>query len=422
MIFFHLNWKTELIPWVENAIICVMKQRMIGFPGGSFFLFGPRGTGKTMWLLHKFPDALTVNLLEADVRRTLTARPEYLVDIIAANADKSVIIIDEIQRVPVLLDTVHDLIEKNRGKRFILTGSSARKLKRAQGADLLGGRAVKCLCHPFLASEMGDDFELADALQLGMLPLVRYPIVQEPQAVLRTYLDLYLQGEVINEGVIRNLDVFSRFLETASFSHGCVLSASAIAREAGVKRSTVDSYFAILEEMLVTTRLPVFTKRAKRETIAHSKFYFFDAGVYRALRPKGPLDRPEEIDGMALEGLVLQHLRAWLDYSGERNALYFWRTRAGVEVDFIVYTPTDFVAIEVKNTARIRSEDLAGLKAFKQDYPECRTLLLYRGRQQTFVDGVLAVPVERFLMKIVPNTALPDSNWQTSCLSEEHSR
>ncbi len=365
-----------------------------------------------MWLGQQFPEALTVNLLEADVRRALTAHPEKLVDIVAANADKTTYIIDEIQRVPALLDTIHDLIEKNREKRFILTGSSARKLKRAQNADLLGGRAVKCTCHPFLASEMGEDFDISDALLLGMLPLVRYPIAQKPHDVLKTYLDLYLQEEVINEGVVRNLDVFSRFLETASFSHGSVLSASEIAREAGVKRSTVDSYFQILEEMLVSTRIPVFAKRAKRELIAHRKFYLFDAGVYRTLRPKGPLDRPEEIDGMALEGLVLQHLRAWLDYSGERNALYFWRTRSGVEVDFIVYTPTDFVAIEVKNTARVKSSDLSGLKAFRQDYPECRTLLLYRGCQQMFVDGVMTVPVERFLKEIIPNRPLPDIGWR----------
>ena len=398
----------------EYVIMHTMKQRTIGFPKGSFFLFGPRGTGKTVWLGQQFPEALTVNLLEADVRRALTAHPEKLADIVAANADKSTYIIDEIQRVPVLLDTIHDLIEKNRDKRFILTGSSARKLKRAQNADLLGGRAVKCMCHPFLASEMGSDFNLSDALQLGMLPLVRYPIAQEPQDVLRTYLDLYLQEEVVNEGIIRNLDVFSRFLETASFSHGSVLSASEIAREAGVKRSTVDSYFQILEEMLVSTKIPVFTKRAKRELIAHSKFYFFDAGVYRTLRPKGPLDRPEEIDGMALEGLVLQHLRAWLDYSGERNALYFWRTRSGVEVDFIIYTPREFVAIEVKNAAKVKSSDLAGLKAFRQDYPECRTVILYRGRQQMVVDGILTVPVERFLKEIVPNHPLPDANWRSS--------
>ena len=390
-----------------------MKKRYIGFPNGSFFLFGPRGTGKTVWLGQQFPEALSINLLEADVRRHLTANPENLVDIVDANADRTTFIIDEIQRVPALLDTIHDLIERRRALRFVLTGSSARKLKRTQNADLLGGRAIKCLCHPFLASEMGDDFNLDDALRLGMVPLVRYPIGQESEAVLKTYLDLYLQEEVINEGVIRKLDVFSRFLETASFSHGSVLSASAIAREAGVKRSTVDSYFEILDELLVTSRLPVFTKRAKREVVAHSKFYFFDAGVYRALRPKGPLDRPEEIDGMALEGLVHQHLRAWLDYSGERNALYFWRTRGGLEVDFVVYTPSEFVAIEVKNAAKVRPEHLAGLKAFRQDYPECRTLLLYRGRQQTMTDGILAVPVERFLKGLVPNRPMPDAAWRS---------
>lgn len=389
-----------------------MKQRFIGFPSGSFFLFGPRGTGKTVWLTSQFPEAFVVNLLEADVRRSLTARPERLIDIVDANADRKTFVIDEIQRVPALLDTIHDLIEKRRTLRFILTGSSARKLKRTQNADLLGGRAVKCLCHPFLASEMGNDFTLADALRLGMIPLVRYPIGQNPEAVLNTYLDLYLQEEVVNEGVIRKLDVFSRFLETASFSHGAVLSASAIAREAGVKRSTVDAYFEILEEMLVTSRLPVFSKRAKRAIVSHQKFYFFDAGVFRALRPKGPLDRPEEIDGVALEGLVHQHLHAWLDYSGERNALFFWRTRAGLEVDFIVYTPSEFAAIEVKNAAKIKTEDLAGLKAFRDDYPECRTLLLYRGRQQTMVDGILVAPVERFLKGLVPHQPLPDSAWR----------
>lgn len=389
-----------------------MKKRMIGFPGGSFFLFGPRGTGKTVWLAQQFPEAYTINLLEADVRRSLMAHPENLANIVAANADKSTFVIDEIQRVPELLDTVHDLVEHKRDKRFILTGSSARKLKRAGNADLLGGRAIKSLCHPFLASEMGADFSLDDALQLGMIPLIRYPIGQEPQAVLRTYLDLYLQEEVVNEGIVRNLEVFSSFLETASFSHGSVLSASTIAREAGVKRSTVDSYFDILKELLVTSNLPVFTKRAKRETIAHPKFYFFDAGVYRNLRPKGPLDRPEEIDGMALEGLVHQHLCAWLDYSDERNALYFWRTRAGLEVDFIVYTSKEFVAIEVKNAAKVKKEDIAGLKAFREDYPECRTLLLYRGRQQTIVDGILVAPVERFLKGIIPHQPLPDSLWR----------
>ncbi len=389
-----------------------MKQRFIGTPKGSFFLFGPRGTGKTVWLSSRFPDAFTVNLLDAPTRRSLTARPERLVDIVDANADRSVFVIDEIQRVPDLLDIVHDLIEKRRTLRFVMTGSSARKIKRAKDADLLGGRAVKCICHPFLATEMGADFRLDEALRLGMLPLVRYPIAQEPEAVLATYLDLYLQEEILNEGIVRNLDVFSRFLETASFSHGSVLSASAVAREAGVRRSTVDGYFDILDELLVTSRIPVFAKRAKREVIAHRKLYFFDAGVYRALRPKGPLDRPDEIDGMALEGLVFQQLQTWLDYSGERNALFFWRTRGGREVDFIVYTPAEFVAIEVKNAAKVQPSDLSGLRAFQEEYPECRTILLNRGREQYLCNGILVAPVERFLKGLVPGKPMPDTAWR----------
>ena len=396
------------------VIFIYMKNRLIGFPSGSFFLFGPRGTGKTFWLNKQFPDALSVNLLEADVRRRLMARPEHLIEIVNANADREVFIIDEIQKVPELLDVIHDMIEKRRPLRFIMTGSSARKLKRTPGADLLGGRAVKCLCHPFLAAEMGDDFGIEDALRLGMIPLVRYPIGHSPEEVLKTYLDLYLQEEVVSEGVVRRLDTFARFLETASFSHGSVLSASEIARDAGVKRSTIDAYFDVLEEMLVASRLPVFAKRARRELIAHRKFYFFDPGVYRTLRPKGPLDSPSGIDGVALEGLVHQQLRAWLDYSGERNALYFWRTRGGLEVDFVVYTPTEFIAIEVKNGTKLKTAEYFGLAEFKKDYPECRTLMLYRGSEQFMENGTLTVPVERFLKGLAPGKPLPDHAWRRS--------
>lgn len=385
-----------------------MKNRMINAPEGSFFLFGPRGSGKSMWLQARFPDASYVNLLEPDVRRRLLAHPEHLNALVDAAPADGVFVIDEIQHVPALLDVVHAQMEKHRDLRFVMTGSSARKLRRAGHADLLGGRAVKCMCHPFLAAEMGEDFNLESALTLGMVPLVRYPNASDSGRVLATYLDLYMQEEILNEGLIRNLESFSRFLEAASFSHASVLSSSAIARDAEIKRSTVDGYFAILEEMLVAERLPVFTKRARREMITHSKFYFFDCGVYRALRPKGPLDAPAEIDGAALEGLVFQQLRAWLDYSGVRNGLYFWRTRTGSEVDFIVYAENIFAAIEVKNAAKVSPRDLTALKAFHSDYPEAQPILLYRGteRYQTD-DGISIRPVEDFLRGLVSGSELP---------------
>ena len=379
-------------------------KRFINGVDGSFFLFGPRGTGKTTWLKAAYPDALNISLLVGDVRRELRAYPERLENYLVGLPHGGTVIIDEIQRAPMLLDSVHRLMDERRGYRFILTGSSARKLKRNANIDLLGGRAVKRMCHPFLASEMGKDFDLESALKYGMIPLVRYPEVGSSEDVLRTYLDLYLEEEVTAEGVIRNLDSFARFLRTATFSHASVLSVSEIAREAGVKRTTIDAYFDILEEMLVTARLPVFAKRAKRQLIGHDKFYFFDTGVFRALRPKGSLDNPHEIDGACLEGLVFQQLRAWNDYLGAPNELYFWRTKNGVEVDFVIYGSNCFKAIEVKNSVRVDRSDATSLEAFHKDYPESEPMLLYRGARPVKVtENVTAVPVSDFLKALEPS-------------------
>ena len=370
---------------------------------GSYFLFGPRGTGKTMWLEERFPQAIRISLLDTALRRELRAYPERLRNHIGFDTHDTTVVIDEIQRAPSLLDVIHDQMDKRRNLRFIMTGSSARKLKRNASADLLGGRALKRLCHPFLAAEMAEDFRLEDALRLGMIPLVRYPADGKSEDVLKTYLDLYLEEEIATEGVIRNLDSFARFLQVASFSHGSVLSISTVAREAGVKRSTIDAYFDILDEMMIASRLPVFTRRAKRQLIGHDKFYFFDTGVFRALRPKGPLDNPNEIDGACLEGLVYQHLRAWNDYLDTPNELFFWRTKNGLEVDFIVYGANEFIALEVKNSCHAERKDAAGLEAFLSDYPEARAFLLYRGeRKVQLTTHVAAIPVEPFLLGLTP--------------------
>lgn len=374
-------------------------QRCLRDVPGSYFLFGPRGTGKTTWLKQQIPNAQMISLLDADIRRDLRGFPERLRNYLKPPSVSDVVIIDEVQRAPELLDSVHQLMDEDRGYRFVLTGSSARKFKRNVSADLLGGRALKRMCHPFIASEMGPDFVLEDALQLGMIPLVRYPKSGTPQSVLKTYLSLYLEEEVSTEGLIRNLGTFSRFLQTASFSHASLLSLSAIAREAGVKRSTLDSYFQILEDMLITSRLPVFAKRAKRQLVGHDKFYFFDTGVFRALRPKGPLDNPQEIDGACLEGLVYQHLRAWNDYLDNPNELFFWRTKAGLEVDFVVYGENVFSAYEVKNSSRVDRSDARSLEAFHEDYPQAELQILYRGERHVQVtEHVKAVPVQEFLL------------------------
>ena len=308
-------------------------------------------------------------------------------------------VIDEVQKVPALLDVVHQLIEQREDLQFILTGSSARKLKRT-GIDLLAGRAILKSMHPFMAAEMGEMFDLEKALQLGLVPLI--VAADDPEVTLGAYAALYLREEVQMEGLVRSIDGFGRFLEAISFSHGQVLNVSDVARECQVGRKSVEGYIEILEDLLLSFRLPVFTRRARRQLIGHPKFFLFDAGVFRSLRPSGPLDRPAEIDGAALEGLVAQHLRAWNAYGKDRHSLYYWRTRAGNEVDFVVYGPDGLWALEVKNARNIRSKDLSGLRAFVKDYPEARAGLLYRGEERLEIDGILCLPCGEFLSGLVP--------------------
>jgi predicted AAA+ superfamily ATPase len=281
----------------------------------------------------------------------------------------------------------------------VLTGSSARKLKRA-GVDLLAGRLSVRTLHPFLAAELGSAFVMEDALRWGLVPLIFS--ASSPEETLKGYIALYLQEEVKAEGLVRRVGDFSRFLEAISFSHGSVLNISNVARECQVNRKVVESYVEILDDLLLSFRLSVFSKRARRATVAHDKFYLFDAGVYRSLRPTGPLDRPEEIDGGALEGLVAQHLRALCAYQGDCQ-LFYWRTRGGSEVDFVVYGKKRFWAIEVKNTLRIRPDDLRGLRSFREDYPEAETFLLYRGRERIKQREILCLPCGEFLSSLVPS-------------------
>jgi predicted AAA+ superfamily ATPase len=378
-------------------------SRFIEKAEDSFFLFGPRGTGKSTWTSWAYPDALTVNLLEPDVFRRYSARPETLLELIRAQTTPRTVIIDEVQKVPDLLDTVHQLMEEKRDWRFVLTGSSARKLKR-EGIDLLAGRAVLKTMHPFMAAELGQKFNLNEALETGLLPVILAS--SDRQESLRSYTALYLKEEVQLEGFVRKIGHFARFLEVVSFSHAALLNMSNIARESEIERKTVEGYIDILEDLLIAFRLPVFKKRAQRQVSEHPKFYLFDAGVYRSLRPRGPLDRPQEIDGGALEGLVAQHLRAWIAYSGGRHELSFWRTRSGVEVDFIVYGAEGFWAIEVKNTLAIRDEDLRPLRTFHKDFPECRPLFLYRGKDRIYRQGILCLPCQDFLLQLRPNRPL----------------
>jgi predicted AAA+ superfamily ATPase len=372
-------------------------------PSESFFLLGPRGTGKSTLLQKQFGQALWVDLLSEENFRRYSAHPEAIGEVAENLADGATLVIDEIQRVPDILNEVHRLIEKKRGWRFILTGSSARKLKR-EGANLLGGRALALTLHPFMAAELGSQFSLDKALRVGMLPLIHSS--KNPEMKLSTYASVYLREEVQREGLVRNLGGFARFLEAVSFSHGNLLNASRIAEDVQVKRSSIQGYLRILEDLLLSFQVPVFSKRAKRDLVAHPKFYYFDTGVFRSLRPQGPLDRVSELEDQSLEGLVAQHLRAWCAYRGQNDQLFFWRTQWGLEVDFVVYGPQGMVALEVKNSDRVRSEDVRGLTTFHEDYPESKVALLYRGKNRLKVKGIPCLPCDLFLKSVIPNDSL----------------
>ncbi len=369
----------------------------------SYFFFGARGTGKTTWVKATYPNAMVLDLLDPAAYRNYKAHPERLKEWVEGHAHQKTFIIDEIQKVPELLDVVHTLIEKKQGWHFVLTGSSARKLKR-QGVNLLGGRAQLKVMHPFMASELGKNFNLEQALKIGLLPLITKS--SDPTGDLQAYIALYMREEVQMESLVRNVDQFARFLEAISFSQASILNYASIGRDCQVSNKTVENYLSILHDLLLCFQLPIFTKKAKRTLSSHPKFYYFDTGVYLSTRPKGPLDKPEEIGGHALETLVAQNLTAWIDYSKHPGQLFFWRTKSGLEVDFIVYGEIGFYAIEVKNSARIRDDDLRGLVEFKKDYPACECILLYRGTEKLKKKDILCVPVDEFLVQLRPNAEL----------------
>ena len=372
-------------------------NREFVLPDQHCLLLGPRGTGKSTMLRQRLPDALFVDLLLDTELRKYSASPDRLVELVDAYPERRTVVVDEIQRVPELLSVVHHLIERHDGRRYILTGSSARKLKK-HGVDLLAGRALRKTMHPFTARELGRDFSLERSLAQGMLPVVHDST--DPLATLDSYVSLYVREEVQLEGLTRNIGDFNRFLEAASFSHGSQLNVTNISRECQVHRKVVESYVSILEDLLLASRLRVFSRRAQRALVSHPKLFFFDSGVFRALRPKGPLDRPEEIEGAALEGLVLQHLQAFASQSIPGAEVRFWRTVAGKEVDFVVYAEDIFCGIEVKNTRTVRPKDLRGLRAFADEYPEARLLLLYRGEERLQQGNVRILPVAEFLPNI----------------------
>jgi uncharacterized protein len=375
-----------------------MYKRMLKLPlekSNSIFLFGPRGTGKTAWIKENLKSAIYLDLLNFSIFNPLSSDPSRLEKTIPPNFSDW-IVIDEVQRIPELLNEVHRLIEEKKN-RFLLTGSSARSLRK-KGVNLLAGRAFKYHMHPLIFQEVGNDFNLNKALEFGLLPSVFTN--PDPKKYLENYVQTYLKEEVQQEGLTRNIGSFSKFLEAASFSQGQIVNYSAIARELGINRFIVSSYFDILEDLLLGIRINTFTNRAKRKVIAHQKFYFFDTGVFRILRPMGPIDIKQESDGPGLETLFLQSIRAINDYLELGYKIYFWKTIEGQEVDFILYGPHGFHAFEIKRSSQVSGKDFRGLQNFKIDYPEAKLYLLYTGSLKEYHDDITVLPFEEALKEL----------------------
>lgn len=360
----------------------------------SFFLFGPRGTGKTTWVKAAFPKATYLDLLEAELFNDLLASPQRLENFIPRGSRH--VIIDEVQRVPDLLHEVHRLIEKEKIK-FILTGSSPRKLKK-KGPNLLAGRALTYLMHPLTALELDQNFRLEKSLNFGQLPSVYGE--DNPKKYLESYVKTYLEEEIRSEGLTRNLAAFGRFLEVISFSQGSILNTSAVARDAAIERKVVENYIGILEDLLIGYRLPSFIKRAKRRLVNHPKFYFFDVGIFRTLRPRGPLDSPEMIEGVAYESLFFQELLAVNHSLDLGYRLHYYRTATGVEVDFILYGERGLCAFEVKRTGKINSTALKGLKIFLNEYPQAKAFFVYGGQRKMREGNIDILPFETALKNL----------------------
>lgn len=361
----------------------------------SFFLFGARGSGKSFLLRHKLPNECYFDLLDARIYTELLAMPARLQQRIPKKnyqEKNSFIIIDEIQKIPALLDEVHRLIE-NYNLNFILTGSSARKI-RQQGGNLLAGRALTRYLHPLTSIELNNDFNLIKSLKYGHLP--GSILADNPEDFLFSYVATYLKEEVLAEGILRNIANFARFLESASFSQASELNIANIAQDCSLNRKTASDYFQILEDLLLAQRIPIFCNRAKRKLSTHPKFFFFDVGVFRHLRPQGILDSKEEIDGAALETLVWQEIRALNDYLNTNYQISFWRTHSKLEVDLILYGPKGFFALEIKRADRIRSGDLDSLKAFLQDYPQAKAIVVYTGTRNYHDGDIEIVSIENW--------------------------
>lgn len=377
-----------------------MYSRYLEAPKSSFFLLGPRGTGKSTWLIDSFPKAERIDLLRSSVFLKYQSRPESFREEVLALPKKSWVIVDEIQKLPGLLDEIHALIFDTQGSySFAITGSSARKLKR-ENANLLAGRALSKKFFPLLCEELGSDFHLEAELSYGSLPgvLAHREKVQRVE-FLYSYVETYLKEEIQQEAVVRNLSGFHRFLKVASIANGEILNISNISRDVGVARSTVQSYFEIFQDTLLGFHLPALQLKAKIKEIAHPKFYWFDTGVLRALRG-GLHDSPEKAERDHLfETFLLNELRALDSYAGKNGEFSYWRTESGNEVDCILTQGKKRLGFEFKVSSEWDSSYNSGLLTLLEEKKIAAGFGVYTGSKSLKMGKVWIFPYKEFLKR-----------------------
>ena len=369
------------------------KQLFSGSEQESIFFWGARQTGKSTLLKMLFPKALWFDLLISRQYERLNKEPDILRETVLANLHTSPVIIDEIQRIPTLLNEVHWLIS-NHGVRFILSGSSPRKILRSE-VNLLGGRALRYELYPLVSAEI-PDFDLLRALNHGLLP--RHYDAANPDKLISAYTGSYLLDEIVTEARLRNVGTFARFLELAALTNGEMVNYTNIASDAGVSASTVKEYFQILEDTLIGRYLPSFQKRPKRRVINAPKFYFFDIGIANHLLHRGNIASGSELFGKAFEHFIYQELYAYSRYSGKAYPLSYWRTASQLEIDFVLGDHE--VAIEVKATDQANHRHLKGLKAFAEEYNVKKLILISNDPLPRLVNDILILPWKIFLERL----------------------
>lgn len=365
-------------------------QKILDATTDSVFLWGARQVGKSTLLQRLFPESRIYDLLKSDEYARLSRRPQLLREELDHLGYETLVIIDEIQKIPQLLDEVHWLIV-NRNIRFILCGSSARKLKRL-GTNLLGGRAISTRLFPLVSAEI-PNFDLIKAINNGMIP--RHYTIDNSQKRLQAYIGDYLKEEIQNEAIVRQLASFNRFLDIAAQSDGEIINYTNIAQDCGISSVTVREYFNILEQTLIGYIIPAFTLSKKRKALQSPKFYYFDIGIVNHLLHRKKL-LPGSVDfGHAFEHFMIQEIIAYLSYTESYEQLSYWRTSNGYEVDAIIGEGR--IAIELKSSEEVQSRHTKGLKAFEEEFPNARKIIISLDKNRRTLNGIEIIPATEFL-------------------------